>query len=566
MRNLFLLTLFTAGLFYFGGCSMAEDTVAKVGDTQITAAAFKQSLSRRFSEKESYADVDSATKMNVLNSMILRELKALAARDLGLHKDDKFVAEGKMQKARILGNKYFEKVIVDKLLPEDELRADYDMQKEQIKASHILLGFKGAQQSKATRTKQEAQALATELKTRANNGEDFGAMAEKYSDDPSAKKNKGDLGFFTWGRMVGAFQETAFQMNPGEISDLVETPFGFHIIKLVEKQDNPNYSAENFEKEKYNIKRRMYFTKKDSGMAMWKRHSDGLRDKYGFEMTEENINKVVEAANESPKKATADDYSDEVKQLVLANWSGGQITANDIFAFYGKRFNTLAPKLTNLSTFTTEVENGSLQDLIILDAEKIGVADEPDIRSQILESENGKLAGMVETKEVKEKAEVTEEESRAYFDEHPDEFVRPAELDMWEVFVKDEKLANTILKKAKAGSSFENLASKYSEDSYYKKKKGHVGYKQEKHRGEVSKAAFKLGPNKIGGPVKYRNGWAIIKTGELKEKSQRNYEEVKAQVQNKVKNAKINKLRTEWEADLRDRYSVKINLDLVDQI
>jgi parvulin-like peptidyl-prolyl isomerase len=239
---------------------------------------------------------------------------------------------------------------------------------------------------------------------------------------------------------------------------------------------------------------------------------------------------------------------------------------NDIIAFYGRRISSLTPKLSNVSTFTSEVKNGSLQDLIIMDAEKIGVADEPEIRSQITEIENNKLSGLAEKIEVTEKAEVTDEDLQNYYAEHSAEFVRPAEMEIWEIFVKDENLAKKVLKKAKAGANFENLASKYSEDSYYKKKKGFIGYKQAKQRGAVSKEAFAMGPNKIGGPIKYRTGWAVIKTGNLKEQSLSSYEEVKGRVKNKVKSEKVKELRAGWEEALRDKYSVKINKELVEKI
>jgi len=111
--------------------------------------------------------------------------------------------------------------------PEDE----GDTAPKEIAASHILIGYKGAERSEATRTKAEAKARADEvLKKATAEGADFAALAKEYSDGPSKTKG-GDLGTFDRNTMAKPFTEAAFKLKVGEISGLVETKFGFHIIK-----------------------------------------------------------------------------------------------------------------------------------------------------------------------------------------------------------------------------------------------------------------------------------------------------------------------------------------------
>ncbi|HVP57370.1 MAG TPA: peptidylprolyl isomerase [bacterium] len=99
-----------------------------------------------------------------------------------------------------------------------------------IRASHILIAYAGAPDSKATRTKAEAKQLADELLVRVNKGEDFAELARTYSDCPS-REDGGDLRFFPRGRMVKPFEDAAFALKPGQVSGVVETQFGYHIIK-----------------------------------------------------------------------------------------------------------------------------------------------------------------------------------------------------------------------------------------------------------------------------------------------------------------------------------------------
>jgi PPIC-type PPIASE domain len=99
-----------------------------------------------------------------------------------------------------------------------------------IRASHILISYAGAPATSATRSKAEAKKLADELLVRVNNGEDFATLASTYSDCPS-KEVGGDLGFFPRGKMVKPFEDAAFALRPGQVSQVIETQFGYHIIK-----------------------------------------------------------------------------------------------------------------------------------------------------------------------------------------------------------------------------------------------------------------------------------------------------------------------------------------------
>ena len=72
---------------------------------------------------------------------------------------------------------------------------------------------------------------------KAQSGEDFASLAKEYSDDPGSASNGGDLGYFGKGQMVQPFEEAAFSLKPGEISGIVESDYGYHIIKVFDKID-----------------------------------------------------------------------------------------------------------------------------------------------------------------------------------------------------------------------------------------------------------------------------------------------------------------------------------------
>ncbi len=99
-----------------------------------------------------------------------------------------------------------------------------------VRASHILLMYKGSARSTATRSKAEAEQQIQALQQQLAAGADFADLARKHSDCPSSRQG-GDLGTFGRGQMVKPFETAAFGMNVGDVSGVVETDFGYHLIK-----------------------------------------------------------------------------------------------------------------------------------------------------------------------------------------------------------------------------------------------------------------------------------------------------------------------------------------------
>lgn len=132
---------------------------------------------------------------------------------------------------------YVEKVITPKIkITDEEAKAFYDKnpnyfkQEEMVKASHILVT---TQSTDTPEVKLKAKQKAEDLLKKLQGGEDFEALAKSSSDCPS-KEQGGDLGYFGKGRMVKPFEEAAFGLETGKLSGIVETQFGYHIIKVTD--------------------------------------------------------------------------------------------------------------------------------------------------------------------------------------------------------------------------------------------------------------------------------------------------------------------------------------------
>jgi peptidyl-prolyl cis-trans isomerase C len=128
----------------------------------------------------------------------------------------------------------------------DELRAFYEShpesfkQPEQVRASHILIKW-DPQEDESKRF--SARKKIDEIRYKLRKGEDFAALAKEFSQCPSSSKG-GDLGYFGRGQMVKPFEDAAFSLMPGQVSDVVETKFGYHLIKVNEKRPETTVAFE----------------------------------------------------------------------------------------------------------------------------------------------------------------------------------------------------------------------------------------------------------------------------------------------------------------------------------
>ena len=176
----------------------------------------------------------------VLESLYVNRALANESRRLKLDANPLVKRRLELQEDQLLAKLRIEKLRQDTVHPDFEARAleKYKIGAElftvppQVHAMHILV-------STRTRGKEEALRRAREIHGKVLADEKpFRELAPEYSDDPTAKSNQGDLGFFNAANMVKPFSDAAFALKePGQVSDPVETGFGFHIIKLIEKKD-----------------------------------------------------------------------------------------------------------------------------------------------------------------------------------------------------------------------------------------------------------------------------------------------------------------------------------------
>lgn len=293
----------------------AAEYVARVNGVDISQVE----LQRKFNLiKERYASMgvpldDSKLnefKDNILKSLIEQEVlfQESAAQGIKIDPEEikaeldtfkkQFETEAAFQKqiadmnytedailAQIKQSKTIQKFIEEKVMPtitvsDEEARTYFDSHPEEFKmpervrASHILLKVDPKAPDAA---KAETMKKMEGIKSKLDNGEDFAKLAQENSDCPSSAKG-GDLGFFARGQMVEPFEDAAFALNPGEVSGVVETRFGYHIIKSQEKEMATTLAFDDI-KEKLTSK-----LQEDKFKEMFPSYIESLKSKYKIEI------------------------------------------------------------------------------------------------------------------------------------------------------------------------------------------------------------------------------------------------------------------------------------------
>ena len=213
--------------------------VMKTNDFQVTTVDFENYLLAQGYDDERKANAlarEGAVAQVFENFYLLRSLAADGARNDAIDKDqvewmvanyrDKLLMERQVE---LLVEKAMADVDLETLAQEEYKATKERYQRpEEVGAAHILISF-------SERSEEEAQEIADTVMAKIEAGDDFGELAKEYSDDEGSAVKGGSLGYFTRGRMVKPFEEAAFALKdgkPGDISPLIKSRFGFHIIQL----------------------------------------------------------------------------------------------------------------------------------------------------------------------------------------------------------------------------------------------------------------------------------------------------------------------------------------------
>lgn len=215
--------------------------VMTVGGEQITATEFDRLIEALPDQYR--AQARGPLKRQMAEQIARVKLLAAEARKRGLDKDNVVQARIQFQEDNLLAGATYQDLLQKVTVNDEALKKYYDdhqKEYESAAARHILIKYKGSpvpsKEGKPEMTETEALAKAQEVRKLLLAGSDFAALAKAESDDAGSGANGGDLGTFSKGQMVPAFEEAAFKLPVGQVSEPIKTQFGYHLIRVDKRE------------------------------------------------------------------------------------------------------------------------------------------------------------------------------------------------------------------------------------------------------------------------------------------------------------------------------------------
>ena len=423
----------------------------------------------------------------------------------------------------------------------------------QIRASHILVNFNGPDGKTDTAY---ARARIDTVMQKLKSGADFAKLAEEYSDDSGSAKKGGDLGFFGRRMMVKEFDEAAFNLKPGEISDVIRTNFGYHIIKLTDQKPYPTFDEDKEELEKI-FKQTRYQAEYDSLI-------NRLKDKYGFRVNEQVLAEVLKNADSLRVGSQIKNY-DELKNQPLAVYNKVDTinvqTAIERMNSERQFMNRLIDS-SILNSAIDKVAGDSLLAVAALDLDKT----DPEFAALMDDYRNGIYVFKLQDDEVWSKIDADSSKLYDFYEKTKDNYVWPDRINFSEIFSKSDSLIHVYYTELQNGADFDSLASKYTERNNMKPKAGNYGLVAVDYSTLSSKANELLSqPGTYSEPFPYSGGFAIVKLIEKDPSHPKTFEEAKAEVSGAFQEAESKRLEQAYLESLKKRYDPQFYYDKLEE-
>jgi parvulin-like peptidyl-prolyl isomerase len=417
-----------------------EDVVARVGDETLTVdevVEYMQGSGYGANEAEVQKAVDELVDLTLVSLRGRERLELTAADSLQLNE----------WRDQLLYNQFRDDVIwKEVVVDEARLREWYDENVgEEVNARHILVT---AEPAAPDSVRQAARAEADSLLQLAQGGADFAELAEEHSDDTGSAQRGGSLGWFSRGRMVAPFEAAVFGSEPGKVvPEVVETQFGFHVIKVEDKRKRP------FEELRGEIEEQVARPERSEAERAYVTR---LMEESHVEFLESNVDTLIALIDRGP----GTELSEEQRRLPLATYEGGGFELQEIWNLY----RALPP--SNQGMIGGLDQAGMIQALSQLMQRRILLDRARARETQLDSTRQGQLderiqqfyAQRVLSDALEKRIEVADAEIRTYYDEHA-EFYRDRPYEEVEPQIRQILRAQRMEQAQSADSQHELMAA-----------------------------------------------------------------------------------------------------------
>lgn len=422
--------------------------------------------------------------------------------------------------------------------------------KPQVKAQHILAAFRDTTGNIDSLKALEKIKL---VQKKLSEGEDFGKLASEYSDDIASGKQNGNLGYFTRGRMVPEFENTAFNLKVNEISPIIETSFGYHLIKVNEIQPLPTYEAE-----KEELKQMFQRVRHKDAFKLL---IDKLKKEFQYSVNNDNYNKLL--ANADSIKVDANYkgsfINKEFGALNIFNVNKNNYVIDSLFGFLQFKGAFLNREFDK-AVLDDAIEQFASEKLI---EEKAMVYDNEDSEFAKLmsEYEKGIYLFKILEEEIWSKVVVDSVMIENYYNKNKERFRWKDRVEFKELYLTNDSLANNYYSMAVSGYDFDSLSVKYTQRRGYENTSGYSGL-VEIDANELSIKANALeNIGDITPPFPFQDGWSIVQLVSRDAARFKTFDEAKAEIASLLQESESKRLEESYLNKLRSIYQPNLYYD-----
>ena len=502
---------------------------------------------------------DYKNPQDILDLIIEIDIVVQEAIEKGLDKTDSYKKRKRFEvEKQSRWELYYREIDSAIVVSEEETRLEFIKQNQQLMVYHLFSSNKNG---------------INTIQSKLDAGENFAAIAKSTFSDTVLASNGGKLGWIKWGEWDISFEEAAWKLKPGEMSEPIKSSFGWHIIKVDDRiQDifitEQDYSA-NISTLREEVRRRKAekYSNEYLDRLMLRKNPQIVketfysmvsfiskvqsRNKFDFPMFQENVDTELRALSEEFSTIPGDN---------LVTWNGGELTVNDFLEDMklnrSKEFN-----VTGALSLNRAIWRWLRNRLLAEEAISKDYHNSKRVTDEITFWHQNQMMNDLFLSEIRA-TKITETETVEYYKQNKEKYYSEPMVNIKEILVSDENSAEEVLKKLENGVDFSILVKEYSNRKWTAVNGGELGYFQSGQFKPLDKFALSSKIGDIVGPIKIGSEFAIIKVIGKRKKRQLLYEEVKSRVRREILRETEAEIYTKVVSRVRSKHKISKNMEL----
>jgi parvulin-like peptidyl-prolyl isomerase len=534
-------------LFVFSPASYClnsnQDTLAVIDHKVISSSDFISSYKEKLT-RIGLTD-NGETRLGYLMNLVTDELLIAEAKNKGYDKTETAKKEYKRICLQELLNAYTIKYISPTIvINESDLQDLFVKLNTKIKVSHLYAP-----------TKEKADLLYKELKS----GKGFEDLAKENFLDPELRKNGGSLGYISIDEMDPEFEKVAYSLRVGEISEPVKTVYGYSIIRVDDIKINPLITENEFLKAKERLKA---FARKRAFEEASKEFSKSLNQQLEVRLNDELIDKIYNSLQENPFPNLLE-TSSSISKKNLKN-----------ITVYSKLGKWDLQTLINEMSTATEKQEKQLRTKENLEDFIRGLVNRKFIEQKAIEEQLDKTPAYIKNvefnfntyllsafeDEMKKKISVSPDSVKEYYLKNINQFKTEPLIRLSSILLDNSNMADSVKHLLESGILFEELAKKYSTQTFVAENGGDLGYYKKDELDDLAENVFELKIGQWSGPYSDTNKYVFLKCTDLKPSLTKSFEESKEEIEKNLSSLEWYKIRDEVVISLTEEIECKVFL------